>query len=89
MSIALRKGARVDRGALVEVGPGLDIGQTADGLPRLEAYRRGGFLYVPTTDGPPTAAPEAEPGTAALAYDATNRRLYVHADGAWASVQLA
>lgn len=87
MSIALRKGARVDRGALVEVGPGLDIGQTDDGLPRLEAYRRGGFLYVPTTDGPPTALPDAEPGTAALAYDTTNRRLYVHANGAWASVQ--
>lgn len=89
MSIGLRKGARVERGALVELGPGLDVGQTEDGLPRLEAFRRGGYLYVPTVAGPPQEPPQPEAGTAALAFDPAARRLYVHDGQAWSSVQLA
>jgi hypothetical protein len=47
-----------------------------------------GFLYVPTCAGVPTGVPATETGTAALAYDTTNNRLYVY-NGAWKMVALA
>ncbi|MCB1474385.1 MAG: DUF2793 domain-containing protein [Rhodobiaceae bacterium] len=44
-----------------------------------------GFLYVPTCAGTPTGTPAAQTGKAALVYDTTNNRLYVH-DGAWTAI---
>jgi hypothetical protein len=42
-----------------------------------------GFLYVPSTNGAPTATPETHTGTFPIAYDHSDHRLYVY-DGDWA-----
>lgn len=47
-----------------------------------------GFLYIPTSAGPPTGTPTSYTGTVPIEYDTTNNKLYIY-NGAWKSVTLS
>ena len=58
-------------------------GSWASGMPSLATNASTGFLYVPTCGGTPTGTPESIPGRSALVVDATNKKAYIYAGGAW------
>lgn len=61
-------------------------GSWASGMPSLATNASTGFLYVPTCGGPPTGTPESISGRSAVVVDATNKKMYIYAGGAWTAL---
>jgi len=67
-----------------------DLGQIMCGSgSELATTTTGGFLCIPTCNGPPTGTPaNVQTGNVALIFDRANNKLYVY-DGGWISTTLA
>ena len=69
--------------ALQQSGYIAPSGSWASGMPSLATNATTGFLYVPACGGVPTGTPESISGRSAVVVDATNKKMYIYAGGAW------
>jgi hypothetical protein len=63
-------------------------GSVKAGAGALATTATDGFIYIPTSAGPPTGVPTAIAGYVALHYDATNHEVFVYS-GAWRKTAVA